>query len=72
MTPYLRGIPSDREGSDQDGRQSAGSVESISGDEAAKPSLAILFSSDDRLELTLSPGTMETILKLVEVHMYLS
>ena len=67
VTSRLRG-----EGSGQDGRKSASSVGSSLGEESDTSSLAILVSSDDRLEVTLSPGTMETILKLVEVSKYLS
>ena len=31
-------------------------------------SLVVVITSDDRLEITLSPGAIETILKIAEVH----
>lgn len=33
-----------------------------------KRTLSLLVTSNDRLEFTLSPGALETILKLLEVH----
>ena len=69
VNPFLKGSTSKRGSSgDQDGRQSADSMGSEL-EEEARISLAVLLSSDDRMEFTLSPGTMETILTLLEVHM---
>ena len=36
-------------------------------EEEGKSSLVLLISSDDRLEVTLSPGAVETLLKIMEV-----
>ena len=65
LTPFLRGSGS---GTEDSGRQSRGSMGSYLGEESAQPSLAILITSDDRLELTLSPGSVEAILNLLQVR----
>lgn len=37
-------------------------------EEEGEVSMVLLVSSDDRLEVTLSPGALETLLKIVEVY----
>ncbi len=72
VNPFLKGPGSDRDSlGGQDGRRSVDSMGSSLREGCERPSLAVLISSDDRLEFTLSPGTMETILTLIEVLLYM-
>ena len=50
-----------------DDRQLPGVARGRGGEEERESSLALLITSNDRLEVTLSPGALETMLKLLEV-----
>lgn len=67
VAPLLEGEGGSREGGASPRLGAKVEMEKREGKEEEDSSLVLLVSSDDRLEVTLSPGALETLLKIVEV-----
>lgn len=67
VAPLLEENEGGIEGAERGGLEARGEVSPTAKEERERQSLVLLVSSNDRLEVTLSPGALETLLKIVEV-----